>query len=78
FAAEFGVDVGAPLRETLPAFSAWQRRRREREVADRLRYEVSWAPLGAGAGAGAGVSGGWLIVEPAGVEDVWAGALADE
>ncbi|MFJ4903464.1 type I polyketide synthase, partial [Streptomyces sp. NPDC088727] len=85
FAAEFGVDVGAPLRETLPAFSAWQRRRREREVADRLRYEVSWAPLssvaagvGVGAGAGVGVSGGWLIVESAGVEDVWAAALADE
>ncbi|WP_242436822.1 type I polyketide synthase [Streptomyces sp. CB02488] len=79
FAAEFGVDVGAPLRETLPAFSAWQRRQREREVADRLRYEVSWAPLvSVAGGAGVGVSGGWLIVEPGGVEDVWAAALADE
>ncbi|WUN29309.1 SDR family NAD(P)-dependent oxidoreductase (plasmid) [Streptomyces sp. NBC_00316] len=77
FAAEFGVDVEAPLRETLPAFSAWQRRRREREVADKLRYEVSWAPLGS-VGGGVDVSGGWLIVESAGVEDVWAGALAEE
>ncbi|MFE7622295.1 type I polyketide synthase [Streptomyces sp. NPDC057509] len=77
FAAEFGVDVGAPLRETLPAFSAWQRRRREREASDRLRYEVSWAPLRSAVVDVSG--GGWLIVEPAGVEDAsWADALAEE
>ena len=64
FAAEFGVDVEAPLRETLPAFSAWQRRRRERELAGKLRYEVSWAPVGSVGGVSADVSGHWLIVEP--------------
>ncbi|THA30085.1 SDR family NAD(P)-dependent oxidoreductase [Streptomyces sp. A1277] len=76
FASEFGVDVGAPLRETLPAFSAWQRRRREREAADKLRYEVSWAPLQSAAVDVSG--GGWLLVEPVGVEDAWADALAEE
>ncbi|MFE6975982.1 type I polyketide synthase [Streptomyces sp. NPDC057682] len=75
FAAEFGVDAGAPLRETLPAFAAWQRRRREREAADKLRYEVSWTPLRP---AGADRPKGWLLVECADAEDVWADALAEE
>ncbi|MGW1229125.1 type I polyketide synthase, partial [Streptomyces sp. NPDC002530] len=76
FAAEFGVDAGAPLRETLPALSAWQRRRREREAVDKLRYEVSWTPLQASAVDVSG--GGWLIVEPSHTEDAWADALAGE
>ncbi|MGW1230790.1 SDR family NAD(P)-dependent oxidoreductase, partial [Streptomyces sp. NPDC002530] len=75
FAAEFGVDAGAPLRDTLPAFAAWQRRRREREAADRLRYEVSWTPLQP---SGADRPRGWLLVERADAEDVWADALAEE
>nr|WP_307520398.1 type I polyketide synthase [Streptomyces umbrinus] len=76
FATEFGVDLEAPLRETLPALSAWQRRRHERSAAGKLRYEVSWTPLGPVNAVD--VSGGWLIVEPAGVDDPWAGVLAEE
>ncbi|MEB3963134.1 acyltransferase domain-containing protein, partial [Streptomyces kunmingensis] len=78
FAAEFGVDLEAPLRETLPVFSAWQRRRHEREASDRLRYEVAWEPLRAAGDVPPDVSGGWLLVESAGAEDVWADALAED
>ncbi|WP_411293694.1 type I polyketide synthase, partial [Streptomyces kunmingensis] len=76
FAAEFGVDLEAPLRETLPVFSAWQRRRHEREASDRLRYEAVWEPVVADGAVD--VAGGWLLVEPAEGEDAWAGVLAEE
>ncbi|MDT0377683.1 SDR family NAD(P)-dependent oxidoreductase [Streptomyces sp. DSM 42041] len=76
FAAEFGIDLEAPLRDTLPALSAWQQRRRERAAVDRLRYEVSWSPVGLTAGTV--VSGDWLIVERDGSDDPWAAALGEE
>ncbi|KPC67334.1 hypothetical protein ADL27_59030, partial [Streptomyces sp. NRRL F-6602] len=76
FAEEFGVDLKAPLRETLPALSAWQRRRREHAEADKLRYEVTWTPLGPSNGTE--VSGGWLLVEPEEAADAWVDAMAAE
>ncbi|WP_248843796.1 type I polyketide synthase [Streptomyces albus] len=76
FAEEFGVDLKAPLHETLPALSAWQRRRREHAEADKLRYEVTWTPLGPPNGTE--VSGGWLLVEPEEAADAWVDAMAAE
>ncbi|MFD9905386.1 type I polyketide synthase [Streptomyces sp. NPDC059063] len=76
FAEEFGVDLKAPLGETLPALSAWQRRRRDRAEADKLRYEVTWTPLGPSNGTE--VSGGWLLVEPEEAAGAWVDAMAAE
>jgi acyl transferase domain-containing protein/acyl carrier protein len=72
FAEEFGVDVEASLRETLPALSAWQRRRE----SSKLRYEITWKPVSRPNGVD--VLGDWLLVEPAGAPDPWADALAGE
>ncbi|MEU0132395.1 beta-ketoacyl synthase N-terminal-like domain-containing protein, partial [Streptomyces sp. NPDC006289] len=76
FATEFGVDPEAPLRDILPTLSAWQRRRLDRAAADRLRYEITWTPLGLPTAPS--VSGRWLLVESAAGQDAWADALADE
>ncbi|MEU0132358.1 type I polyketide synthase, partial [Streptomyces sp. NPDC006289] len=48
----------------------------ERAVGDGLRYELDWRPVLADEVPD--TSGGWLLVESAAVEDVWADALADE
>ncbi|EST37927.1 hypothetical protein N566_10315, partial [Streptomycetaceae bacterium MP113-05] len=76
FADEFGVDLTLPLRDTLPALSAWQQRRQERAAVDRLRYEISWFPVGLKAGAS--VSGRWLVVDHDGPGEPWAEALSEE
>jgi acyl transferase domain-containing protein/acyl carrier protein len=75
-ATELGVDLSASLGEALPALSTWQRRRRERAETDRLRYQVTWTPLGPPTTAEA--SGSWLLVEPEGPPSAWADALAGE
>ncbi|WP_284349434.1 type I polyketide synthase, partial [Streptomyces sp. A 4/2] len=46
FAAELGLGAGSSLSEALPALSAWRKRRQERAAVDRLKYEVSWTPVG--------------------------------
>ncbi|EST37930.1 hypothetical protein N566_10280, partial [Streptomycetaceae bacterium MP113-05] len=76
FATELGLGAETPLADALPALSAWRSRREASAAVDGLRYEVSWSPVGVAAGTV--VSGGWLIVEPEGSEEPWAGALAGE
>ncbi|WP_190127181.1 type I polyketide synthase, partial [Streptomyces inusitatus] len=51
----------------LPALSAWRRDRRVRSEVDAWRYRVSWKPLGEVSGVG--LSGVWLVLVPAGVDD---------
>ncbi|WP_033230425.1 type I polyketide synthase, partial [Streptomyces graminis] len=77
-AAELGVDLQSPMDEVLPALSAWRRRHEERASLDRLRYQVSWTPVGLGPAPVPVTAGGWLLVESAGALDVWADALAGE
>ncbi|WP_284350450.1 beta-ketoacyl synthase N-terminal-like domain-containing protein, partial [Streptomyces sp. A 4/2] len=76
FAAELGLGAGSSLSEALPALSAWRRRRQERAVVDRLKYEVSWTPVGVSSDRD--VSGEWLLVEFEGGGDPWPGLLAGE
>ncbi|MGK4910007.1 SDR family NAD(P)-dependent oxidoreductase, partial [Streptomyces albus] len=77
-AAELGVDLQSPMDEVVPALSAWRRRHEERASLDRLRYQVSWTPVGLDPAPVAVTAGGWLLVESAGALDVWAEALAGE
>ncbi|MFI1019121.1 type I polyketide synthase, partial [Streptomyces sp. NPDC020965] len=76
FAAELGVGLESPLRETLPALSAWQKQRRERAAVDGLRYEVAWRAVAIAEAADA--SGGWLVVESDGFDDPWVEVFAGE
>uniref|UniRef100_UPI00056A0374 acyltransferase domain-containing protein n=1 Tax=Streptomyces sp. NRRL F-5639 TaxID=1463867 RepID=UPI00056A0374 len=77
-AAELGVDLQSPMDEVLPALSAWRRRHEERASLDRLRYQVSWTPVGLDPAPVAVTAGGLLLVESAGASDGWADALAGE
>ncbi|MFB9904178.1 type I polyketide synthase [Allokutzneria oryzae] len=45
-ADELRVDGDTPLREVLPAMSAWRRNRREMSTVDSWRYRVTWKPVG--------------------------------
>ncbi|WP_285516847.1 type I polyketide synthase, partial [Streptomyces sp. NBRC 14336] len=60
------LDLGGdtPLREVLPALSAWRRDSRERSTVDGWRYTVHWTPLTQDT-AGAPPSGTWLLAVPA-------------
>ncbi|WP_373305652.1 type I polyketide synthase, partial [Streptomyces inusitatus] len=64
--AELGVGEES-LGELLPALSAWRRDRRVQSEVDAWRYRVSWKPLGEVSGVG--LSGVWLVLVPAGVDD---------
>ncbi|MET9606657.1 type I polyketide synthase, partial [Streptomyces sp. NPDC006512] len=59
-----------PLSEVVPALSAWRRRVRTQSEIDGWRYRVSWTPLTDVTASGARLSGAWLVVSPAGVDDV--------
>ncbi|MFI1019120.1 type I polyketide synthase [Streptomyces sp. NPDC020965] len=76
FTATLGVDPDTHLREVLPALRTWQNRRRQLTDIDRLRYGISWVPVGVTAGAV--VSGSWLVVESDGLDDPWAEVFAGE
>nr|WP_256252329.1 type I polyketide synthase [Streptomyces sp. yr375] len=56
-----GVDGDQPLREVLPALSAWRGRRRDEAVVDSWRYRVSWQPVAADR---VRPDGTWLLVLP--------------
>ncbi|MFF4591396.1 type I polyketide synthase, partial [Streptomyces sp. NPDC001388] len=60
------LDLGGdtPLREVLPALSAWRRSSKERSTVDSWRYTVGWTPLTQDTAA-APPSGTWLLVVPA-------------
>ncbi|MDL2082174.1 SDR family NAD(P)-dependent oxidoreductase, partial [Streptomyces sp. GXMU-J15] len=60
------LDLGGdtPLREVLPALSAWRRDSRERNTVDNWRYTVHWTPLTQDT-AGAPPAGTWLLAVPA-------------
>ncbi|MER7105917.1 type I polyketide synthase, partial [Streptomyces humidus] len=60
------LDLGgdAPLREVLPALSAWRRTSKEHSTVDSWRYTVGWTPLTQDTAA-APPSGTWLLVLPA-------------
>ncbi|WP_159056403.1 type I polyketide synthase, partial [Streptomyces sp. DSM 15324] len=60
------LDVGGdtPLREVLPALSAWRRSSKEQSTVDSWRYTVGWTPLTQDTAA-APPSGTWLLVVPA-------------
>ncbi|MFF1560552.1 type I polyketide synthase [Streptomyces sp. NPDC058279] len=64
---ELDVDEAA-LGEVMPALSAWRRQWRVRSEVDGWRYRVAWRPL-ADVGSGARLSGTWLVVVPAGLDD---------
>ncbi|MGH3805534.1 MAG: SDR family NAD(P)-dependent oxidoreductase, partial [Pseudonocardiaceae bacterium] len=67
---DLGVAEDTPLRELVPALSAWRRRRDQDAVLDQWRYRVSWRVLPKGT---AGAPGRWLVVRPSGA----AGDVAD-
>ncbi|MFE7132364.1 type I polyketide synthase, partial [Streptomyces sp. NPDC057638] len=77
-AAELGLELDAPLRETLPALSAWRRKRHEHAAVEGLRYEVTWRPVDISDGTVADLSGTWLLVESESSVDAWSEALAGE
>ncbi|MDC0773289.1 SDR family NAD(P)-dependent oxidoreductase [Streptomyces sp. HD] len=56
-----------PLRDLVPALSAWRRGRREQSVLDSWRYRIVWKQLPERSGAE--LPGTWLLVRPAGAED---------
>ncbi|MGR3939495.1 type I polyketide synthase, partial [Streptomyces sp. BRA346] len=64
------VDELSSLSAVLPMLSSWRRRQSERSTVDAWRYQVTWKPVTA-RGAGT-LSGRWLVVVPAGTDDVWA------
>ncbi|MFE1554933.1 type I polyketide synthase [Streptomyces sp. NPDC058734] len=59
-------DTG-PLRELLPALSAWRRDRREASALDARRYRITWKHLPDAAPAR--LHGDWLLLAPAGIPD---------
>ncbi|WP_037837461.1 type I polyketide synthase [Streptomyces sp. NRRL F-5650] len=75
-ARTLGVGGDQPLREVLPALSAWRRSRTERAVVDGWRYRVTWKPLPDAAAAE--LPGTWLLVTPeAAADDPAATAVLD-
>ncbi|WP_425264332.1 type I polyketide synthase, partial [Streptomyces bungoensis] len=62
-AATLDLAGDAPLREVLPALSAWRRSSREQSTVDGWRYTVGWSPLTQDT-AGAPPAGTWLLVVP--------------
>ncbi|NKI45252.1 SDR family NAD(P)-dependent oxidoreductase [Streptomyces sp. LD120] len=62
--AALRVNERTRLGELVPALSSWRRGQSDRAVLDSWRYRVSWYPV-ADSGQSA-VSGGWLVVVPAG------------
>ncbi|WP_424637494.1 type I polyketide synthase [Embleya sp. AB8] len=60
------VSEDAPLREVVPALSAWRARGRVAATAASWRYAVRWEPWGGASGNSAALSGRWLVVAPAG------------
>ncbi|MER6129377.1 type I polyketide synthase, partial [Streptomyces sp. NPDC001795] len=75
------LDLGGdtPLREVLPALSAWRRSSREQSTVDSWRYTVGWTPLTQDTAA-APPAGTWLLVVPAAgheLADATRQALAD-
>ncbi|MGQ5668551.1 type I polyketide synthase, partial [Streptomyces sp. ECR2.10] len=60
------LDLGGytPLREVLPALSAWRRSSREQSTVDGWRYTVGWTPLTQDT-TGAPPAGTWLLAVPA-------------
>ncbi|MFF8293747.1 type I polyketide synthase, partial [Streptomyces sp. NPDC016309] len=67
-AATMDVDDQDAWGSVLPALSAWRRQRRVWSEVDGWRYRVSWKPL-ADVSSGARLSGLWLVVVPAGLDD---------
>ncbi|WP_245722736.1 SDR family NAD(P)-dependent oxidoreductase [Micromonospora matsumotoense] len=60
-----GVGADTPLRELVPALSAWRRRRDQEAVIDRWCYQVTWRALPSRQGRAA--PGRWMVVVPKGV-----------
>ncbi|MFH7596869.1 SDR family NAD(P)-dependent oxidoreductase [Streptomyces racemochromogenes] len=58
------ADQRSALDAVVPVLAEWRGKRRERSIAEKLRYHVTWQPLEREA---AGVPGGrWLVVVPSG------------
>ncbi|MEU0744725.1 SDR family NAD(P)-dependent oxidoreductase, partial [Streptomyces sp. NPDC006134] len=71
------ADERGALGTVVPVLAQWRGRRREESTAGKLRYHVTWQPLGREA---AGAPGGrWLVVVPSGrAEDTAIDALLEE
>ncbi|TPQ17728.1 hypothetical protein, partial [Streptomyces sporangiiformans] len=69
-AGVLGVDEQA-LAGVVPVLSAWRRQRTERSAVDSWRYRVAWEPV-SGVPASQ-LEGRWLLLQPAGSEEVLTG-----
>jgi polyketide synthase 12 len=78
-ASELGLGGEAALTEVLPRLATWRRHRRERARVAGWCYRVTWKPFALPPGER--VSGRWLLITSAGVDDrlaAWCSqALAD-
>nr|WP_232791397.1 type I polyketide synthase [Streptomyces capitiformicae] len=63
-AASLDLGGDTPLREVLPALSAWRRTSKEQSTVDGWRYTVGWTPLTQDT-TGAPPADTWLLVVPA-------------
>ncbi|MFF8960085.1 type I polyketide synthase, partial [Streptomyces sp. NPDC014894] len=66
-ALDLDLDGDQPLSEVVPALSAWRRRHRVQSEVDGRRYRVAWKPVADVSGAR--LSGVWVAVVPAGVDE---------
>ncbi|MGW4873817.1 type I polyketide synthase, partial [Streptomyces chartreusis] len=67
-AQELGLPEGASLDALLPALTQWRRRHKERAAQDRRRYRLVWKQVPTPRTAR--LTGRWLIVAPAGAQDL--------
>ncbi|MGH3806997.1 MAG: SDR family NAD(P)-dependent oxidoreductase [Pseudonocardiaceae bacterium] len=65
---DLGVAADTPLRELMPALSAWRHRRDRDNVVDQWRYRVVWRALPRTRSPA--MQGRWLVVAPTGVADL--------
>ncbi|MFE3639313.1 SDR family NAD(P)-dependent oxidoreductase, partial [Streptomyces sp. NPDC059168] len=68
-AAMLGLDDASAWGSVVPALSAWRRESQEQALVDGWRYRVQWKPVTAAVSSGTSVSGTWLVVVPAGLDD---------
>ncbi|MFF3426897.1 type I polyketide synthase [Streptomyces sp. NPDC002602] len=66
-AGTLGLADDQPLRELVPALSAWRQGRKDRALIESWRYRIEWKRLPEARGSA--LPGTWLLVVPAGAAD---------